>query len=470
MSQIEPSLPSSGRLMPRLALQMNAYAHDLPPHSIKYWNRVGLIVMIAFVGGFLVWATTFKLAGGAYAHGMIRLSDEKQVVAHVEGGIIRHLSVQEGSKVVAGQELVVLDDYDSETNLAILEKKRWELLAQQAQLEARRDELKDIIFPSELATQNNNIAVQEIMSSQLRQFNAARADLAGQKQILQQQSAQYKAIISSLKTQIESGKTQLALINQEASAVAQLLAKGLERKPRLLALQRQQASLQGQQADYNGRIASYGEKIGENELQIANLVSEDRTKVTSDLTQVQGELGQINEQWRNARMRSKELTLRANTDGTVINLHYRSEGAVVPAGQAIMEIVPETKQYVVDAKVMPNDIDVLQKLPIGRVPDGHEAPAQIRLTGLKQRTHTTINGEILRVSPDAILDEKTGTTYFEARVAFDLRDPEYAKILENNDVFAGMPADVTFIAQQRTMLQYLWQPVADSFYRSFHEE
>ncbi len=431
---------------------------DAPPAAT--WSRIGWGLMIGGVGGFLLWANIFQLAGGAYAAGQVRLSDEKQVVAHVEGGIIRRLAVREGDKVQAGQELVVLDDYNSDTNLAILEKRRWELMARQARLEAVRDGTEGIIYSDDLLRQQDNPAVKDIIAAQERQFSADRTDIEGRRNILQQQIAQYDAIITSLKTQTESGNTQLALIAQEAAGVKELLDKGLERRPRYLALKRQQSALEAQQADYSGRIASYNEKIGETRLQISSLTSDQRAKAVSELTTVQAELNQTNEQWINAGTRSRELTLRAAQSGTVLNLRYRSEGAVVPRSEPIMDIVPDSKVYVVEARVSPNDIDVV-----------HEGlKAQIRLSGLKQRTHLTLMGNVLRVSPDALIDERTGGSFFEARVMFDTTDPEFTKVENANELYPGMPADVIVIAHERTMLQYLTQPIMDSFARAFHED
>lgn len=424
------------------------------------WGRIGLAITIGGFGGFVLWAALFPLAGGAFAPGMVRLSDEKQVVAHVEGGIIRRLGVSEGEKVTAGQELVVLDDYNSETNLAILEKRRWELMAKKSRLEAVRDGLNTIIFPAELTDHETDRDIREVMATQQRQFAADRTDLDGQKAILLQQTTQYDAIITSLRTQIESGSTQLDLINQEVQGVQMLLDKGLERKPRLLALQRQQAALSAQRADLEGRIASYNEKIGEIKLQMVNLDADARAKAVAELSETQTNLNQTQEQWANAKTRSRELTLRAAHDGVVLNLRYRSEGAVVPQGQPIMEIVPTSKVFVVDARILPSDIDVVHS----------GLPAQIRLTGLKQRTHVTLNGEVMRVSPDALMDTSSGTSFFEARVAFDANDPEFKKVAEASELYAGMPAEVIVVAHKRTMLQYLMQPMADSFARSFHEE
>ncbi len=437
---------------------------QLPPvpdaPSAGQWSRLGWLVLIGGLGGFLLWANIFQLAGGAFAAGMVRLSDEKQVVAHVEGGIIRRLAVAEGDKVEAGQELVVLDDYNSDTNLAILEKRRWELMARQTRLESIRDGAEALTFPDELLRQQDNTAVKEIISAQERQFAADHTDIKARQNILEQQILQYDAIIASLKTQTVSGRTQLALIEQEAAGVRDLLNKGLERRPRLLALQRQQAALEAQNADYAGRIASYNEKIGETRLQMSSLVSDQRSKAISELTTVQAELNQTNEQWLNASTRSRELTLRAAQGGTVLNLRYRSEGAIIPPGEPIMDIVPDTKMFVVEARISPNDIDVV-----------HEGlAAQIRLSGLKQRTHLTLLGSVLRVSPDALFDERTGGSYFEARVMFDTTDSEFTRVSEAGELYPGMPADIIVIAHKRTMLQYLTQPITESFARAFHED
>jgi HlyD family secretion protein/epimerase transport system membrane fusion protein len=157
-------------------------------------------------------------------------------------------------------------------------------------------------------------------------------------------------------------------------------------------------------------------------------------------------------------------------DGRVINLRRSSVGSVIAPGMTLMEIVPDNKIYVVDANVSPMDIDVVQKLPVGPLPEDQPAAAQIRLTGLKQRTHVTLRAIIQRVSPDAIIDDKSGVSYFSARVSFDAGDPNFKRLLDNGELYAGMPAEVSFIASHRTMLQYLVQPLIDSFYRSFHEE
>jgi len=464
-------VPSSPRHLPAVAERdwlSLPEAPALPP--ARGWARIGLVIVVLGVGGSLLWANSFKLASGAYASGMVRLSDEKQTVSHVEGGIIRALSVAEGQRVEAGQTLVVLDDYNSETNLAILAQQQNELDARRTRLEALRDGATELTFPTRLNELRSDPAIADIMHAQERQFASEVGNIESQKNILRERVAQQQATIVALNAQIEAANVQLSLIGEEVESVKSLLQKGLERKPRLLALQRQQAALQSQSADYQGRIASSEKEISEVRMQMTNLEMEAKTRAVTELTDVQAQLSEVNEKLSNAQMRSRELTLRAAFPGTILNLRYRSAGAVVPPGQPILEIVPDTKVYVVDARIMPSDIDVVQP----------GLPAQIRLTGLKQRTHMSVRGQVMRVSSDALNDERTGAAYFEVRVAFseddlkqvtdpnDAPDGQGPRTLED-ELFAGMPAEVTVVAHERTMLEYLFQPLKDSFAQAFHE-
>jgi len=324
-------------------------APDLP--QVKGWVRGGFLIILLGMGGFLLWAHTLQLAGGAYAGGMVRLSEDKQTVSHVEGGIIRELNVDEGQSVEAGAALAVLDDYNSGTNLSILSKQRDELLVRRARLEAVRDSSTAITFPPEITDAKKRPYLDELVQTQERQFISERANIEGQKSILQQRLAQHEAAIEALQSQISAVDTQLLLIEEEVASVSTLLDKGLERKPRLLALQREQASLQSERSSYAGQIATSEKEITEVQMQMTNIDNDAKNKAITELTEVQQQFTETEEKLSNAAMRSNELTLRANITGTVLNLRHKTVGAVVPPNQPIMEIVSAKKVYVVDERV-----------------------------------------------------------------------------------------------------------------------
>src|SRR5471032_2001936 len=67
----------------------------------------GLLVLMFGAGGF--WMARAPLNAAANAPGMVSADSQNKTIQHLEGGIIKTILVEEGSKVEAGQVLVQLD-------------------------------------------------------------------------------------------------------------------------------------------------------------------------------------------------------------------------------------------------------------------------------------------------------------------------------------------------------------------------
>jgi hypothetical protein len=76
-------------------------------------------------------------------------------------------------------------------------------------------------------------------------------------------------------------------------------------------------------------------------------------------------------------------------------------------------------------------------------------------------------GSLKEVSPDRIVDEKNGQPYFLARVI--VAEEEIPEALKGR-ITAGMPADVILPTGERTVLQYLLNPLETALSQSFAEE
>jgi HlyD family secretion protein len=111
----------------------------------------------------------------------------------------------------------------------------------------------------------------------------------------------------------------------------------------------------------------------------------------------------------------------------------------------------------VDARVQSNDIDVVHA----------DLPAEVVLTAYKSRTTPRLMGTVTRVSADALIDEKTNLPYFKAQV--QIAPQELVKVPEIH-LAPGMPAEVFIVTGERTALDYLIQPLRDSFHRAFREQ
>jgi HlyD family secretion protein len=74
---------------------------------------------------------------------------------------------------------------------------------------------------------------------------------------------------------------------------------------------------------------------------------------------------------------------------------------------------------------------------------------------------------VLRVSPDLILDEKTGTSYYTARLGIL---PGEMDKLGSLELTPGMPVEAFIQTGKRTIVSYLLKPVVDQLTHTFREE
>ena len=428
---------------------------DLPP--VRRALLAGAALAVVGFGGFGAWASLAPLSSAAVAGGIVVADTNRKTIQHLDGGIVAEILVRDGDRVEAGQVLMRLDDLETRSTVTLLEDQRRAHAAQEARLLAERDGADSLIFPADLAALRADAGMAEILSGQERIFESYRASLESRTEVTRQRIAQYRSQISAFEAQLAAGRRQLYLIQEELAGVRELFAKGLERKPRLLALQRQAADLDGEQGEFANRIAQAREAIAQAEMEILSLRADRRNEVTAELREVQMRLAEVREKLAAARVRQGRRDLVAPEAGTVLNPRYFAPGAVVPAGGPVLDLVPLDDRLVVEARVRPRDIDVVHA----------GLPAKLVLSAFKMRTTPQIDARVIRVSADALKDERTGEFYYTARVA---AAPDQLEKLGDLRLQPGMPAETLIVTGERTLLQYLLQPVRDTFRTAFREE
>jgi HlyD family type I secretion membrane fusion protein len=417
----------------------------------------GVILTLVGFGGLNTWAALAPLASAAVAPGIVTADTNRKTVQHLDGGVVAEIAARDGDRVEARQVLMRLDDLETRSVVALLEGQRRAYAAQEARLLAERDNMDKLVFPTDLADLRSDPDMAEILSGQERIFQSRRASLNGRTDVTHQRIAQYQAQIKAFESQFNAGSLQLALIREELVDVAELTAKGLERKPRLLALKRQAANLEGSQGEYLGNVAQAREAIAEAEMEILSVAADHQSEVATELREVQTQLAEVTEKLAAAQIRHGRRDVVAPEAGTVLNLRYFAPGAVVPPGGPILDLVPRDDSLVVEARVRPSDIDVVHA----------GLSAKIIFSAFKSRTTPQIDGKVTRVTADALKDERTGEFYYLARVSADQAELQKLKDIQ---LQAGMPAETLIITGERTMLQYLTQPIRDSFRTAFREQ
>lgn len=119
--------------------------------------------------------------------------------------------------------------------------------------------------------------------------------------------------------------------------------------------------------------------------------------------------------------------------------------------------MPQKEELIIDARVSPMDID---KVRVGLL-------AQVRFSAFKQALTPKMEGKVINLSADRLTDERTGMPYYQAQV--ELTPDSYEK-LGTMELVPGMPAEVLINTGERTVFQYLMQPITNAFARAFIED
>jgi HlyD family secretion protein len=425
--------------------------------------RLGAGVAGLFFVGFLGWAALAPLDAGAYAHGVIAVAGNRQAVQNREGGVVTGIRVREGQSVAKGEILVELSASDLRASERGMTGEMLTLLAQRSRLIAERDHRSGLATPTEfadLAPEDKPLAA-DALRLQRQQFVARRQSLDTQRGVLNQRILQLDQQTSGAERQLEANVEQQKLIDEELKGVQELAAKGYAPKTRVLALQRNAASLTGEDGAYRAQIARSNEAVGETRLQTLSLERQMLEEVSSQLRDVQVRLDDVQPKVLAAREQLARATVRAPASGKVVGLSIFTVGGVVAPGQTLMEIVPQDRRLVIQAKVSPNDADDLHP--------GQKT--QIRFTSLHERDLPLLNGVLTELSADSFTDEKSGVQYFRAEVSAPPEELEKISQIRGgrSGLQAGLPVEVLIPLRKRSALAYLVEPLFQTFWRSGRE-
>lgn len=417
----------------------------------------GLVIVVAMFGGLGTWAAIAELSGAVIAPGVVSVSSKRQTVQHLEGGIISELLVRDHETVEVGQVLVRLDDTRAKATLGIIGGRLDILNAQAARLIAERDGLAELAVPADLADRIAEPQVTEIVEGQIELFKARQDGLNGETEILTQRIAQLGDQIVGLEAQQAAKERQIEIISEELSGLERLYRQGYAPRTRLLELQRAAERLRGEVGEHIADIAAAGTQIGETRLQIIQLRRDFAEQAVEQLREVRAQVFDLDQRRAAALDELMRLDIRAPKAGAVVGLGVHTIGGVVAPGQALMDIVPEEDELIIEAQVAPQDVD--------KIAGGLNA--MVRLSAFDLRTTPELNGTVVSASADRLMDEMSGLPYYLVDVR--ISDSELAR-LDGLTLMPGMPAEVFIDTGKRTALSYLVKPLTDSLAHVFRED
>lgn len=227
--------------------------------------------------------------------------------------------------------------------------------------------------------------------------------------------------ISGMEQQIVAKTQQVDSLNEELAILQKLFGQGYVPRNRLFDLERSLSNLTGGRGELVANIAANRERLAATQDDIDHSV------------------------------------IRAPADGIVMGLQVTTVGGVITPGEKLMDIVPENEPLVIDCNIPTHLID---KIHPGLLVD-------VRFSALNQHVTPIVDGEVMTVSADSFTDQRTGISFYTARVTIT---PAGMDKLKYQRIQPGMPVDVTIKTGERTMMDYLVKPLTDRLARSLKEE
>jgi membrane fusion protein, protease secretion system len=434
----------------------SSQASDIINTDATSHTRLGWLIVLLGVGGFILWAMFAPLDKGVPAPGTVSVDTNRKVIQHQTGGTIEDILVREGEVVKAGQTLVKMNDIQVRSNAETMRGQYFTARAAEARLTAERDG-KDIAFPPELMKEKSDPRVANVIALQQALYSSRQSSLKSELAGIDENMAGLKMQTRGLQEVLESQKEQARLLKEQLEGMRDLAKDGYVARNRVIELERTFAQI-------NGGIAENVGNIGRAQRQIAELMQRRNQRQQDYQKEVRTQLSEVQKEAEALQSRLKALDfeldnafVKAPVDGTVVALNVFTKGGVVPPAFRMMDIVPSDDPLIVEAQVPVNLIDKVHA----------QLPVELVFSAFNQNQTPHIPGVVTQVSADRLVDEKTGMPYYKMKIKVT---DEGKKKLSHLQVRPGMPVEAFVKTGERTLMSYLLKPMFDRARSALTEE
>src|SRR5437868_4086774 len=319
-------------------------------------GRAGFLIVAAGIVRLGGWAVLAALSGAVIAPGFVKVDLNRKVVQHQEGGLVSAIRVRDGERVKAGQELIVLDDVRVDAQLDLLRTQYDAERAKAARLEAERAFAERLVFPRDIADRQSDPRINELIMRESGLFRARRDTVESQIAMLRKQIRESTAEAQALSAQLEAEERALKLQKEELAANERLLEQGYVQKTRILTLERAVAEYEARYGEHRAAASQARQRATELELRILAIRNDYAQKAADELKDTTARLFDLDERIRPSQDASQRQRILAPIAGEVVGLRVFTPGSVIGPRDVLMEIVPDDKRLIVEARIQPEDI------------------------------------------------------------------------------------------------------------------
>lgn len=419
-------------------------------------TALGVLALCASFGGLLTWSALAPIASAAIAPGTVMVDGSRKTIQHPDGGVVSVIKVKEGDLVEQGQVLVALDEKRLRSTIQTLQPLLAMKLIRRARLIAERNLLHDLEVPLEI-TSGIDLSLFPDISADQRLLLAARRD-ALEARIATTVGEAKQALEASkgLRQQITAQTRRISLTQSELDVAQSLAKSGAGTARRVLEISRVLADIESDVAGLAARAAEADRKVESAALEGRRMRATFLETVENEIGENAREILETTERLSSAVEQFERLSIVAPATGHVVNLAVHTIGAVISPGALLLEIVPSNNRLVIEAQVRPSDI--------GRVQPG--LPVEIHVAGIDGGNMPRLLGVVRVVSADRIVDRSKINPFFNVQIQID---EQVHSVLQHHRLKAGMSVNVMILQGDRTVIEYLAEPILSFFHEALRE-
>ena len=395
----------------------------------------------AFFVVFLIWAWLTELDRTVRGLGRVIPSSQLQIVSNLEGGIVEQILVRTGQEVKAGTVLLRLSPVLSGGELGSGQATAHALFAKIARIEAELSG-RPPVFPEAADPQSANQVEIERALYRTRMADFASLQSAGQARVAQarQALAEARSAEAARIAARDSARSQF-------EAIRPLVERGIEPRMSLIDAESKASIAASEAAGAASAVARAGAAVAEAQSTLVRTMQDWRAEAGRELTAARAELDARRSTLPTLADKARRTVVRAPLDGRVNRVLVTTVGGSVAPGAPLVELVPSEKSLLIEAMVSPKDIAGVK---LGQ-------KSRVDISAYDPSIYGSLYGKVVAISPDAVIEERTGESHYLVRVRTDTDGIRHnGKLLP---IGPGMTATANLIGDKRTVLNYILTPI-----------
>ncbi len=418
------------------------------------------IFILTFAAAVIIWASIAQIDELTKGEGKVIPSSKIQTIQSLDGGLVEEILIKSGDQVKKGQPLMKIDTTRFLASLEENQESYNQWLAMKVRLEVESQinidkKIPALVFPDEI----KKISKDYIKSETFLFINRV-SELKSSVNVLDSQLNQKLQELKEIEQEIEKYNTRLKLVKIERKTIKDLVKTGVKSKVELIAIEKEYQQIVGDLKSAELSIPRSKYAINEIRNRRIEKITQFKAEASKELQRISVEIKKAEARMVSDTDKIDKTVIKSSVDGIVKEIYMNTIGGVVQAGASLMDIIPNSDNLLVEAKIDPKDIAFISP----------SQKAIVKITAYDFSIYGGLEGKIVEISADSIIDKdsKDGKSYYKIIVQTN------KNYLEKNGnklpIIPGMIASVDVITGKKTIMDYILKPILKIKQNSLHEK